>query len=320
MSNDAKQSGFVAFDGSPCPVVLACDDAYGMPLATTLRSLVDANKSAWPIECFVLSDRISESTRSRVLASLPHGAATVQWIPVELDDFAEYSTAAHISRITYARLLLPKLMPAHVRTLLYLDTDLLIFDDVRPLCGTNLNSFPLGAVEDGFMDRAIKTNLAGYERLPRVSRYFNAGVLLVNLEQWRAEKIPDKAADFLAAHPDSPYSDQDALNVACEDRWFALDGRWNFQDHRFAPIAERVKRERTAVVHFITNEKPWVPHILSPNAGLFDAYRNRTCYARTPWDKLRDFAVRTWTRTRRCLGRWEAGRQLWKSFSRAHAC
>jgi lipopolysaccharide biosynthesis glycosyltransferase len=315
MSNSVKKSGFVAFDGAPCPVVLACDDAYGMPLATTLRSLVDANKPSWPIECYVLSDRISDKTRGRVVASLPEGAAVIHWIPVELDDFADYSTAAHISRITYARLLLPRLMPGHVRTLLYLDTDLLIFDDLRSLCAKSMELRPLAAAEDGFMDRAIKQNRAGYERLPRVGRYFNAGVLLVDLERWREDRIPEKAAAYLAAHPDSPYSDQDALNVACDNQWAALDVRWNFQEHRFESIAGRIERERIAIVHFVTNEKPWIANVLSPNVGLYDKHRSRTRYARTLRDRLRDSATEMLVRARHLLGRCAPLRVIWKKIN-----
>ena len=38
------------------PIVLACDQNYAMPLATTLRSLVDSNRRHWPLDITVLSD------------------------------------------------------------------------------------------------------------------------------------------------------------------------------------------------------------------------------------------------------------------------
>ena len=58
---------------SGCPLVLACDDAYAMPLATTLRSLAEANQSRWPLDVTVLTDDASETTRAMVDASLPIG-------------------------------------------------------------------------------------------------------------------------------------------------------------------------------------------------------------------------------------------------------
>ena len=45
-----------------CPLVLACDTAYAMQLATTLRSIVETNRSGWPLEFHVLSDGLLKNT------------------------------------------------------------------------------------------------------------------------------------------------------------------------------------------------------------------------------------------------------------------
>ena len=37
--------------------VWACDAAYAMPQATTFRSITEANRSSWPLEFHMLSDR-----------------------------------------------------------------------------------------------------------------------------------------------------------------------------------------------------------------------------------------------------------------------
>ena len=50
-----------------CPIVLACDKRYAMPLATTLRSIVDTNRSGEPLEFHVLVDDVSERMRRRIL-------------------------------------------------------------------------------------------------------------------------------------------------------------------------------------------------------------------------------------------------------------
>ena len=50
-----------------CPIVLACDKRYAMPLATTLRSIVDTNRSGGPLEFHVLVDDVSERMRRRIL-------------------------------------------------------------------------------------------------------------------------------------------------------------------------------------------------------------------------------------------------------------
>ena len=59
----------------PCPLVLACDEAYAMPLATTLRSIADHNHTHAPLEVHVLTSGYSEPTRRKVVDSVPAGAA-----------------------------------------------------------------------------------------------------------------------------------------------------------------------------------------------------------------------------------------------------
>ena len=65
------------------PVVFACDDGYAMPLATALRSIVEANRSGGPIEFHVLFDKFSERAKGKVLDSLPTGTAVINWVPVD---------------------------------------------------------------------------------------------------------------------------------------------------------------------------------------------------------------------------------------------
>ena len=274
-----------------CPLVFACDEAYAMPLATTLRSIVEANASSWPLEFHVLSDDFSERTRGRLVNSLPEGSASIRWVPVGLDLFRDFSTLRHVSKVTYTRLLIPRVFPATVSRVLYLDADLLLLDALGPLWETDLDGAVVGAVSDEFIVPAINAGAPGFEGVPQVRDYFNAGVLLIDLARWREERITEKALDYLARHPQSPYSDQDALNVACDRLWTKLDPRWNFQPHGITGkfnqrISDLRPDQRPFIVHFVTVEKPWYWRVRSPNAEFYDAFRSRTLFARTPRDRL----------------------------------
>lgn len=194
------------------PIVLASDERYAMPLATTLRSIIEAGPVNAPFDFHIFSDGITEKTRNKILDSLPAGSASIRWIEVDMKPFREFSTIAHISRITFARFLIPDVFPETVSKVLYLDADILVLDDIAPLCRMELNGALLGAVTD-YLDACLKRGEPLFAAVPRVSNYFNAGVLLIDLGRWREEDIAAKAMAYLAAHPDTPYSDQDALNV-----------------------------------------------------------------------------------------------------------
>jgi lipopolysaccharide biosynthesis glycosyltransferase len=294
-------------EGVRRPLVLASDEAYAMPLATTLRSIAEANRSSWPLEFHVLCNGLCEDTRVKVFNSLPKESAAIRWIPVDVKLFGGFREAYYVSKMTYARLLIPSIFPDTVSRVLYLDTDLLVLDDLGPLWETDLGGAIVGAVSDFFfhtafvaegLDPELMRAEPRYGGLPRVRDYFNAGVLLIDLDRWRENRISEKALEYLTRHSASPYFDQDALNFVCDNRWKKLDPRWNVQDHK-----KRIVESRRGIVHFVSDSKPWNVRAGNPNAGFYDAFRSRTCFARTPLDKLSDSSFRLWVRCKNVLRR-----------------
>jgi lipopolysaccharide biosynthesis glycosyltransferase len=260
-----------------------------MPLATALRSIAEAKLTIDPLEVYILYSTFEARIQTLVSNSVPPGSLMIHWVPVELKRFEACATASHISRMTYARLLIPDLLPKRVSRILYLDADILVFDDLSALQDIDLNGFAIGAVLDR-LDSLLKAGKTLWTKeLPRVRNYFNAGVILVDLERWRNERISEKAIDYLSRHPRSPLSDQDALNVVCDDGWQQLEPRWNFLNDHETAISRIAARKRPGILHFAGRLKPWQIGILDPNACLYDLIRSRTCFARTDRDKFRDF-------------------------------
>jgi lipopolysaccharide biosynthesis glycosyltransferase len=277
---------------------MATDEPYAMSLATALRSMAEANRSGRPVDVHILSQGLSPHTRMKISESLPTGSASITWLDIDLTPFRAFSTSAYITQMTYARLLIPHALPAGVSRVLYLDTDILVLGDLMPLLETDLQGAVVGAVLDG-LDRQIKDRKPAVEKVPRVKNYFNAGILLIDLDKWREEGISRKALKYLAGHPESPFSDQDALNVVCDGRWKQLDQRWNYQDHHHNRVESMLPDQQPAIVHFVTSAKPWIAGSLSVNASLYDRFRAETCFARTSSDKLVDLAKRACSRLNR---------------------
>jgi lipopolysaccharide biosynthesis glycosyltransferase len=292
------------------PVVIACDESYAMPLATALRSIVDASRSEEPLDVYVLSDYFSEAMQQKIIDSLPPGSALIHWVAVDLIAFKEFSTISYISKVTFARFMLPQIFAEGVSRVLYLDADVLVLDDLEPLWDMDLKGAVIGAVLDN-LDVHSKACDPGYEDVPRVRHYFNAGVLLIDLDRWRKECVSENAMEYLRCHPHTPYADQDALNVACDGHWTALDPRWNFQQHNRAAILDMVPAQRPKIVHFVTGTKPWKASMMSVNAGLYDTFRSRTQFARTAGDKVRDFGSSAWPRLKSALKRTSFVQVVW---------
>jgi lipopolysaccharide biosynthesis glycosyltransferase len=283
------------------PIVLACDGGYAMPLSTALRSLVEANRRWWPVDLSVFVADFPENLRRRVLASLPGGSATIRWIPADLGQFRDVFTPTAASKINYARLHIPDAFPGAISRVLYLDADLLVLADLSPLWEVDLGPAAVGAVLDQ-LDSLVKQDQPGLGDMPRVKSYFNAGVMLIDLPNWRAQHVFSNAMEYLKRNPRPRYSDQDALNVACDKSWQALDRRWNFIDNvgridlaALAPVL------RPAIFHFATWNKPWDFRYPNPNAAFYDDFRARTLFARSPLDRRRDMLKRNWTESKQIL-------------------
>lgn len=276
---------------------MSCDGLYAMQLATALRSVVESNR--WPVAVYILHDNFPPELRRKVENSLPFGATVIEWIAVDLGTFEGLAGYQGFSKVFYSRLLIPNLLPLEVKRVLYLDTDILVLDDLGRLWETDLEGAPVGAVRDGLA--SSPDGSGSVPGVPPVQAYFNSGVLLIDVEQWRSLGAGELALEYLKVHRDARFPDQNALNVIFDGRWKMLDQKWNFQGHHGCVIADLPAGRRPPVVHFVTAQKPWVPQALSLNASLYDGFRSRTAFARSSVEICMDKAVWKWSQLKRLV-------------------
>ena len=182
-----------------------------------------------------------------------------------------------ITHTAYLRLLMPALLDAGERRLLYLDSDVVVNGSLRPLLEMPLNGHALAAVAECEASRIRCNKALG---VPPAQPYMNSGVLLIDLEAWRARRLTDRTIAFARDNPlRGNYHDQDALNAVLAGDWLQLDRRWNF----FEPASEPPREARevylaSSVIHFIGVHKPTSAECTNPAQALFLQYRRLT-----PW-------------------------------------
>jgi lipopolysaccharide biosynthesis glycosyltransferase len=96
--------------------------------------------------------------------------------------------------------------------------------------------------------------------------YFNSGVLLVNLEFWRKNNIPQRCIDFYHKYPERIiFNDQDLLNCILYKNKKLVSIYWNVQD-AFYRNPKHITNEwkekyehvlKNPIVLHYTNRKPW---------------------------------------------------------------
>lgn len=250
-------------------VASAADERYAVGLVVTLASTV-THLPARDIDLSVLDCGLSPATRRRL------SAAAARWPTVRsltfldpgLADLAAFPAPRHLTSATYARLRLPHLLP-EVDRLLFLDADVVVTGDVGVLFDETPTGAAIAAAPD-FAYPTVGTGLPGVD-LPPDRTYWNAGVLLVELETWRQRRLAQEILGWATAHREQiRFADQDAINAVLGGEVLELDPSWNVQvgplqaqlrgaaDDRRAQLAipPSVFLPRARIWHF-PGGKPW---------------------------------------------------------------
>lgn len=294
--------------GRNISVAVAADDGYAMPLAVTVRSLLDHLTPGRRLTLYLLDGGISDESHRRLLASWDSDRIDLHIVRPDAKRLFDLNVSHHVNHLTYYRILLPELLPASLGKVIYLDSDLLIRRDIGELWDQPLNDSWALAAQDcaaPFFDASIACPnfrdcgpylaavrpVENYRALglkPK-SPYLNGGVLVIDLDAWRRQRLTDKMLTCLRDNAKSVlWWDQYALNVALNGQWRSLDRRWNQGAHIFkygdwhrSPFPKPEYEELTQdpwIVHFTSPIKPWQPLCKHPFQGEYESIVASTAF------------------------------------------
>lgn len=196
------------------------------------------------------------------------------------------------------RLLAPDLLPPDIERVIYLDCDITVDTDLMPLWETDLGGMPCGAVtEEEGPDSDLILNLSTIiPELYPMERYFNSGVLLMNLRMFRTKQLHAKALRYIKEIGNIlQCPDQDALNIVLSQQCRPLSLKWNVQSRFFIksyyemlPSDKREEmrtialRRISGIIHFTGEKHPWDKDALLFHPFWYLWYR---ALRRSPWHK-----------------------------------
>lgn len=236
-------------------VFFACDDGYIPYLIVCLRSLIDHASPKNNYDIHVLFTNISEENKYQVMR------LGTQNVHISFHDVTDrvsrlkskLSVRDYYSATTYYRFFIPEMFP-DLDKALYIDADTILLADIAELYRYNLGNNLIGAVQDQLV---LNTDVYGkyVENVLDISQaaYFNAGVVLLNSELLRKEKLIEKFVELLNSYVFVVAQDQDYLNILCQDRILWVNSKWNVQ------VTEKQLRQKEAIglIHYNLAEKPW---------------------------------------------------------------
>ena len=248
------------------PIVFSTDEKYVPYCGVAISSLIENASHGNQYEIFVLYDSLSSLSVYR-LQRLSTDNVAVACICIR-DRIAnlramEYN---HLTVASAYRLVIPDVLQHHEKAV-YLDSDIIVNADVSDLFNIDIGNSILGAVrgyynrDDDFMYPHITKTLGISE-----DSFFNAGVLIINISEFKNNGVAKKCFSLLATRQDLYFMDQCALNIACEGKVHFLPSRWNhewlylFGANNASLPSSREEFETCpdpAIIHYDGIEKPW---------------------------------------------------------------
>jgi lipopolysaccharide biosynthesis glycosyltransferase len=178
---------------------------------------------------------------------------SVQLITVDNSSFKDLPiNLSHISLETYFRWLIPQYL-ANEDKALYIDVDTIVLGNLQSLYNIDLTNNFVAAASELYADQINYKEQIG---LHKNDLYVNAGVLLMNLDLWRQEKLASKLFEkAFEIGQKATYMDQDILNIICQNRIKEISPKFNYT---MAWIkAKTLKLKDIVIIHYTGNKKPW---------------------------------------------------------------
>lgn len=256
-------------------VCLCHDDGYLKYATVLMNSIVlnaekirPQNKDKYKFVFHLLCDYLSDESINYlpIIENELSKHFECQVIYHQVDDslfkkYKSWDSDGKISYATYLRLLIPEILDKNVDKCVYLDCDMMCYGDLTELFEVDLKDVVIAASPD---QRALMENLefkgkrgrkAFKHKYGQGECYFNAGMLVINLQNWRKENITNKCIDYLNKY-DVAFPDQDVLNMVLFDRVKFVSVSWNFNS-----IVKKVLLEK---IYNLDNKTEQLKNLIKP--------------------------------------------------------
>lgn len=210
------------------PIVFATNDKYGPFCGVTIQSLKEHVDSVIFYDIYVFHLEIGQELIF-MLEQMREENISVRCVNV-IEELKAHSETirgnGHLSIDTYLRLLIPEILGFYEKVV-YLDSDIVLEEDIFKLFSIDIQTLLLGVVRDQ-IGRLVVNHLERYF-VPTANTYFNAGILLFNNKEWKQQKVLDACFEYIRKTPASilTFCDQDVLNKVCNQKVQYLEDRWN---------------------------------------------------------------------------------------------
>ena len=268
-----------AFNKNNIAIALSADDFYSPYLATVIESIRENSSVNYNYDIMVMNKNISPKNQRKIKSIVDSNSNfAIRFIDISRyeEKFKGLFLRGHFTIETWFRLIMPEIMPNY-KKVLYLDSDLVVNSDIAELYNTDISGFLLAACHDAdtaglyngfepnkkeYMDNVLK--------IVNPFDYFQAGVILFNLDEFRKQLNVDETLKYASSY-DWQLLDQDVLNYLAQGKVKYVDMAWNvmydwldIRRKNIIALAPKKLQDQydTAhaspkILHYAGPDKPW---------------------------------------------------------------
>lgn len=279
----ARQESFIGCNESNqderVHIAFGVDANFVRPMGVTITSLLINNKHE-NIVFHIFVNSIHEIDIDRLKTLVKEYKTTIHLYHIDKTVFDQLPSTWQYSLATYNRFLLGRVLHGVADRVLYLDADIICIGNIRELMDTELGNSVIAVVQEEetpFIRKQI-------EKLKlKHGKYFNAGVLCIDINKWNEYDVSNKAMQLLIEN----YGifnllDQDALNVILDGKVKFISSKWDFMCNLEKNITE-IPGD-TILIHYTSREKPWHRWCIHPLAATFTQYARQSLWRDVPLD------------------------------------
>lgn len=277
-------------------VLYQFNEKYAPYAGVSITSLFENNKQYQDIYVYILGENLTEASMEKLERTAEKYGRRLVFKKTEklILKMKEWGIPPY--RGSYAanmRLFLPLVLEEKISRILYVDADTIVNDSVQELYQMNMEDYAVAMALDSLGTR-YKYNIGLLDKEP----YYNSGVILFNLDNWRKYKCSEKIIEHIQGTKviySSP--DQDLLNVVCKKYIMQLGSEWNYQPVHIAytipqyfkcyrdaayykPEQIEEAKKKVKIYHFFRflGEFPWHKNNLHPDNDIFDYYLEKSLW------------------------------------------
>ncbi len=250
-------------------ICYALDEIYIEQALVSIASILKNSNYDDKFNFYIMENCLNEQQRNLFEELKSIKEFNIEFININIEDFIscpilkdikpEYSNY-HVTMPTYFRFHAPKYF-ANLDKILYLDCDVIVRTSLEELFNINIENYAAMMAEDA-------SNNIEKDRL-NLQNYFNAGVMMINLDYWRKNNITNKLFEYCITNKENIlWQDQDIINSVLNENILKIKHEWNYQYFQYE--YSRPEEMRTCkILHFAGRFKPW---LIPFECSIYDIY------------------------------------------------